>query len=230
MDWLRCQNLLLYSLKFYFRIWLLARSPLSPKKALFFNDMLQPNYFSLPKIMRFTKRSSPFISFMKLFIASLYFIMLIYIFVWKYMFGNELMNQSLSYTWRDGGENGWFFLGVWYFCVFFLSSYIHIFNFYIYLYTHLYFICRAFSTWVIRLGGLGNDPLRYRHKINCIVLAHMVFTENRGGIDRQLTANEEGGSHGFHGEQRGYWLPINCKWGGGITWFSGGTEGVLTAN
>ena len=85
MDWLRCQNLLLYSLKFYFRIWLLARSPLSPKKALFFNDMLQPNYFSLPKIMRFTKRSSPFISFMKLFIASLYFIMLIYIYIYIYI-------------------------------------------------------------------------------------------------------------------------------------------------
>ena len=32
MDWLRCQNLLLYSLNFDFRIWLLARSPLSPKK------------------------------------------------------------------------------------------------------------------------------------------------------------------------------------------------------
>ena len=36
----------------------------------------------------------------------------------------------------------------------------------------------------------------------------MVFRENRAGIDRQLTANEEGGSHGF----------------------LGGTEGVLTAN
>ena len=36
----------------------------------------------------------------------------------------------------------------------------------------------------------------------------MVFRRNRGGIDRQLTANEEGE----------------------ITWFSGGTEGVLTAN
>ena len=36
----------------------------------------------------------------------------------------------------------------------------------------------------------------------------MVFRGNRGGIDRQLTANEEGGN----------------------TWFSGGTTGVLTAN
>ena len=36
----------------------------------------------------------------------------------------------------------------------------------------------------------------------------MVFGGNKGGIDRQLTENEEGG----------------------ITWFSGGTEGVLTAN
>ena len=36
----------------------------------------------------------------------------------------------------------------------------------------------------------------------------MVFRGNSGGIDRQLTANEEGGN----------------------TWFSGGTEGVLTAN
>ena len=35
----------------------------------------------------------------------------------------------------------------------------------------------------------------------------MVFGGNRGGIDRQLTANE-----------------------GGNTRFSGGTEGVLTAN
>ena len=26
---------------------------------------------------------------------------------------------------------------------------------------------------------------------------HMVFGGNRGGIDCQLTANEEGGSHGF---------------------------------
>ena len=33
---------------------------------------------------------------------------------------------------------------------------------------------------------------------------HMVFGGNRGGIDRQLTANEEGGSHGFQGDQRGY--------------------------
>ena len=32
----------------------------------------------------------------------------------------------------------------------------------------------------------------------------MVFTGNRGDIDRQLTANEEGGTHGFQGEQRGY--------------------------
>ena len=29
----------------------------------------------------------------------------------------------------------------------------------------------------------------------------MVFRGNRGGIDRQLTADDEGGSHGF---QRGY--------------------------
>ena len=36
----------------------------------------------------------------------------------------------------------------------------------------------------------------------------MVFRGNRGGIDRQLPANEEGGN----------------------TWFLGGTEGVLTAN
>ena len=32
----------------------------------------------------------------------------------------------------------------------------------------------------------------------------MVFRENRGGIDRQLTANEEGGTYGFQREQRGY--------------------------
>ena len=32
----------------------------------------------------------------------------------------------------------------------------------------------------------------------------MVFRGNRGGIDRQLTANDERGSHGFQGEQRGY--------------------------
>ena len=32
----------------------------------------------------------------------------------------------------------------------------------------------------------------------------MVFGGNRGGIDRQLTANEEGGSDGFQREQRGY--------------------------
>ena len=54
--------------------------------------------------------------------------------------------------------------------LFHFSSYIHIFNLYIYLYTHLYFNCRAFSTWAIRLGGLGNHPLPYWHKINCIVL------------------------------------------------------------
>ena len=36
----------------------------------------------------------------------------------------------------------------------------------------------------------------------------MVFRGIRGGIDRQLTTNEEGGN----------------------TWFSEGTEGVLTAN
>ena len=33
----------------------------------------------------------------------------------------------------------------------------------------------------------------------------MVFGGNRRGIDRQLTANEEGGgTHGFRGEQWGY--------------------------
>ena len=32
----------------------------------------------------------------------------------------------------------------------------------------------------------------------------MVFTGNRGGIDRQLTANDEEGSFGFQREQRGY--------------------------
>ena len=32
----------------------------------------------------------------------------------------------------------------------------------------------------------------------------MVFSVNRGGIDCQLTTNEEGGSHGFQEEQRGY--------------------------
>ena len=32
----------------------------------------------------------------------------------------------------------------------------------------------------------------------------MVFTGNRGGIDRQLTANDEGGSFGFQREQQGY--------------------------
>ena len=43
----------------------------------------------------------------------------------------------------------------------------------------------------------------------------MVFRRNSGDIDRQLTANEEGGEHMvFRGN----------------TWFSGGTEGVLTAN
>ena len=36
----------------------------------------------------------------------------------------------------------------------------------------------------------------------------MVFRRNSGDIDRQLTANEEGGN----------------------TWFSGGTERVLTAS
>ena len=36
----------------------------------------------------------------------------------------------------------------------------------------------------------------------------MVFRGNSGGIDRQLTANEEGRN----------------------TWFSGGTAGILTAN
>ena len=33
---------------------------------------------------------------------------------------------------------------------------------------------------------------------------HMVFGGNSGGIDRQFTANEEGGTNGFQGEQRGY--------------------------
>ena len=33
---------------------------------------------------------------------------------------------------------------------------------------------------------------------------HMVFRENKEGIDRQLTANEEGGNTGFQREQRGY--------------------------
>ena len=32
----------------------------------------------------------------------------------------------------------------------------------------------------------------------------MVFRGNSGGIKRQLTVNEEGGSYGFHREQRGY--------------------------
>ena len=32
----------------------------------------------------------------------------------------------------------------------------------------------------------------------------MVFGGNRGGIDCQLTENEEGGSDGFQREQRGY--------------------------
>ena len=32
----------------------------------------------------------------------------------------------------------------------------------------------------------------------------MVSRGNRGGIDRQLTANDEGGSYGFQREQRGY--------------------------
>ena len=32
----------------------------------------------------------------------------------------------------------------------------------------------------------------------------MVFRGNSGGIDRQLTVNEEGGSDGFQREQRGY--------------------------
>ena len=32
----------------------------------------------------------------------------------------------------------------------------------------------------------------------------MVFRENRGGIDRPLIANKEGGLNGFQGEQRGY--------------------------
>ena len=31
----------------------------------------------------------------------------------------------------------------------------------------------------------------------------MVFRGNRAGIDRQLNANEEGGSYGFQGDQRG---------------------------
>ena len=58
----------------------------------------------------------------------------------------------------------------------------------------------------------------------------MVFRGNRGGIDRQLTADDEGGSDGFQREQKGYLPPINCKRGGGNTWFSEGTERVLTAN
>ena len=33
---------------------------------------------------------------------------------------------------------------------------------------------------------------------------HMVFRGNSGGIKRQLTVNEERGSYGFHREQRGY--------------------------
>ena len=32
----------------------------------------------------------------------------------------------------------------------------------------------------------------------------MVFRGNSGGIDRQLTVNEEEGSYGFQWEQRGY--------------------------
>ena len=32
----------------------------------------------------------------------------------------------------------------------------------------------------------------------------MVFRGIRGGVDRQLTINEEGETHGFQGEQRGY--------------------------
>ena len=32
----------------------------------------------------------------------------------------------------------------------------------------------------------------------------MVFRGNSGGIDRQLTVNEEGGTHSFQWEQRGY--------------------------
>ena len=32
----------------------------------------------------------------------------------------------------------------------------------------------------------------------------MVFSGNSGGIDRQLTANDERGSYGFQWEQRGY--------------------------
>ena len=32
----------------------------------------------------------------------------------------------------------------------------------------------------------------------------MVFRGNRGGIDRQLTANEEGELHGFQRKQSGY--------------------------
>ena len=32
----------------------------------------------------------------------------------------------------------------------------------------------------------------------------MVSRGNRGGIDRQLTAHDEGGSYGFQREQRGY--------------------------
>ena len=32
----------------------------------------------------------------------------------------------------------------------------------------------------------------------------MVFRRNSGDIDCQLTTNEEGGSHGFQEEQRGY--------------------------
>ena len=33
---------------------------------------------------------------------------------------------------------------------------------------------------------------------------HLVFRGNRGGIDRQLTANKEGETHGFQRKQRGY--------------------------
>ena len=59
----------------------------------------------------------------------------------------------------------------------------------------------------------------------------MVFRGNSGGIDRQLTVNEEGGEHMVFRRNSGdIDRQLTENFEGGNTWFSGGTERVLTAN
>ena len=136
MDWLRCQNLLLYSLNFDFRIWLLARSPLSPKKkTTLFQWYAAAKLFFPPKNYALHKT---FVTF--LFIYFIFF------------FENACLGTDLwtsHYLTPEGMGEGMddFFLG----------------------------------------GG-----------------GHMVFRGNRGGVDRQLSANEEGGDH----------KNISAPWGG----------------